>query len=151
MIFRKHFAPFFGPNVQSAQSVAALFFKIGVLMDIDKRKRRGRLCLSGALAPERAAELASSALRAAGAEDLETLVIDLQQVSLTRRMSVVECHHVGECLARAGRGLLKVAFITSDECAQHHGFLFTVAANRGLCVATFKEEGDALGWIGHAA
>ena len=120
-------------------------------MDIDKHSGRGRFNATGKLLPEEAVELATSALSAAGAEELKTLVIDFKQASLTRRMSVTECHHVGERLARAGRGLLKVAFITTDDCAQHHAFLFTVATNRGLRAATFREEGDALSWLGQAA
>jgi len=119
-------------------------------MDIDRPNRRGRFNASGTLLPEEATDLAAAALSAAGAEDLATLTVDFKRMALTRRMTVTECHHVGERLARAGRGLVKVAFITSDECNRHHAFLFTVAANRGLRVAAFVDEGEALRWLGPA-
>ena len=119
-------------------------------MDIDKHNRRGRFSASGTLLPEEAAELATSALSVAEAEALRTLIIDFKRTSLTRRMTVTECHNVGERLARAGRGLLRVAFLTSDECSRHHAFLFTVATNRGLRAATFGDETAALDWLAKA-
>jgi len=116
-------------------------------MQIDKSRRSGHFSAQGKLLPEEAAELAASALSAAGAEELRTLIVDFKDLSLTRRMTVTECHQVGERLARVGSGLLKVAFVTSQECIVHHAFLFTVAANRGLRAATFQDEGAARIWI----
>ena len=116
-------------------------------MYIDKANRLGRFSASGKLLPEEAAELAASALSAAGAEELKSLIVDFKGISLTRRMTVTECHQVGERLARLGSGLIKVAFVTSQECIAHHAFLFTVASNRGLRAATFENETAALTWI----
>jgi len=120
-------------------------------MQIDRPNRRGRFSAGGTLLPEEATELATSALSAAGAERLRTLLLDFQSMKLTRRMSLTECHHVGERLARAGAGLSRVAFVTREDCVEPHGFLFTVAVNRGLQTAAFRDEKSALEWLGEAA
>lgn len=74
-------------------------------------------------------------------------MLDFKQISLTRRMTVIECHHIGERLARAGQGLLKVAFVTCGDCVEPHAFVFTVAVNRGLRIAAFREQSEALSWL----
>lgn len=116
-------------------------------MDIDRDNSRGRFSAVGRLLPEEASELATSALAAASAERVSTLIVDMQAMTLTRGMSVTECHGVGERLARAGSGLQKVAFVTRDDCLEAHTFIFTVARNRGLRVATFENEPAALQWL----
>src|SRR5258708_27737713 len=116
-------------------------------MQIDRDNGGGRFSAVGRLLPEEASELATSALAAAGAERVSTLIVDLTAMTLTRGMSVTECHNIGERLARAGRGLQKVAFVTGGDCLEAHTFIFTVARNRGLQVATFGNEPEALRWL----
>lgn len=120
-------------------------------IQIDSKQLLGRFALKGKVPPEKATELAISALSTASAGSLEAVMMDLSEASLTRRMSVTECHHIGELLAGAGARLLKVAFVTSSECVQLYGFLFTVATNRGLRARTFEDRSAALRWLGAAA
>ena len=132
-------------SAQSARLIIPII--AGFFMQIDRQNSRGRFSAAGRLLPEEASELAVSALAAASAERVSTLILDLQSVTLTRGMSVTECHNAGERLARAGRGLEKVAFVTREDCVEPHAFIFTVARNRGLRVATFESEPEALQWL----
>jgi hypothetical protein len=113
----------------------------------DHENGQGRLAVSGQLSLEAALNVVTSALEAANVRNVETLIVDLTGVSLTHRMSVIDCHYAGGCLAHAGRGLRRIAFLTRGECLAKVGFLFTVAANRGLRAAFFSEESEALGWL----
>lgn len=116
-------------------------------MQIDREKSRGRLSAAGQLPPAEAVELARSALAEAQAERLDTLILDFKDMSLTRIMSTTECYGAGERLANAGKGLRKVAFLARPDCLEPHAFALTVAFNRGLSVAHFESEADALGWL----
>jgi hypothetical protein len=116
-------------------------------MQIDRDNSRGSFSAAGRLLPEEAVALATSALAEARAERVSTVMVNCRDLLLTRGMSVTECYHVGECLAQAGRGLKKVAILTQHECIEPHHFLFTVARNRGLQVATFLNESEALSWL----
>jgi len=117
-------------------------------MEIDRPNRRGRFSAGGTLPPEDAAQLAASALNAAGAEKLTTLILDFQKMTLTRSMTVTECHDVGKRLAQAGTGLRKVAVLAATEaCLQAHAFVFTVATNRGLRARAFSDATQAEGWL----
>jgi hypothetical protein len=131
-----------------AQSARARITIIAAFyMQIDRENRHGRVSLNGRFEPEQALDLATAALAAAVDQKVGGLVLNLKDLFLTRIMSVLECYSIGEHLARAGRGLDKVAFVTSEECVEPHPFLFTVARNRGLRVATFLSESEALDWL----
>jgi hypothetical protein len=116
-------------------------------MQIDLTNSRSRFVANGRLMPEEAAELAASALAAAVARRVSSLLLNLKDLSLTRCMSITECHEAGVLLARAGRGLCKVAFVARPDCMEPHQFVFTVARNRGLQVAAFASESSAVGWL----
>jgi hypothetical protein len=116
-------------------------------MQIDRDNRRGRFAVAGKLQPEDAASLAVSAITAAGAENLRTLLLNLEAVTLARRMSVTDCFLAGQRLAEAGAGLLKLAVVASRECIRDHELVFTAASNRGLATRAFASEQDALGWL----
>jgi len=116
-------------------------------MQIDIENSFGRIVANGRMMPEQAVEIATTALTEAEAGQVCGLILDLREVSLTRTLSITECHEVGERLARAGRGLCKVAFVTRAECMEPHQFVFAVARNRGLQVATFANETEAEGWL----
>lgn len=120
-------------------------------MKIDHEKRRGQFAIEGEFAPEEAIELAVSALNAALAERLKTLLVDVQRAKSTCRLSVTQSYDLGGRLAAAGRGLHRVAFLLREECMPLHAFLFTVAENRGLCAAAFVDEAQALGWLAGTA
>lgn len=116
-------------------------------MQIDKPNRRGRFVATGARPPEEAVELVASALDVARSQDLRTVLCDCKSMTLTRRMSVTECHHVGERLARAGMGLARLAFLVDEPCPDPHDFVLTVATNRGLAAESFEDERRALDWL----
>jgi hypothetical protein len=117
-------------------------------MNVDRENSRGRFSAAGRLLPEKAVKLATCALAEARVEHLRTLILNFRDLSLTRDMSVAECYNAGASLAQAGSGLQKVAFLTHQKCPEPHDFLFTVARNRGLQVAAFLDESEALGWLG---
>ncbi len=116
-------------------------------MQIDREKGRGRFSASGELQPDDAVELTTSALAAAGVERLRDLILDFTGLTLTRSLSVAECYSAGERLARVGRGLRRVAIVAPQHCAELHQFVLTVARNRGLHLASFPSESEALGWL----
>jgi hypothetical protein len=116
-------------------------------MQIEFADSLARFAANGRMLPEQAVELATTALSTAQSEQVSSLILDLKDVSLTRVLSITECHEVGERLARAGQALCKVAVVTKRECLELHQFLFTVARNRGLQVATFADESAAMGWL----
>ena len=116
-------------------------------MQIDRENKSGRFAAHGRLLPDEAIELASGALAAACAEGLKTVVLNFKDLSLTRRLSIAECHAVGARLARAGAGLARVALVARGECVEAHAFLLTVAQNRGLPAAAFHVESEALRWL----
>ena len=106
-----------------------------------------RFAANGRMRPEDAVHIATTALSEAQAEQVSSLILDLQDVALTRTLSITECHEVGERLARAGRTLCKVAVVARAACVEAHEFIFTVARNRGLQVATFTDQSQAVGWL----
>jgi len=116
-------------------------------MDIDREEGQARVSAAGRLAPAEAVGLAAVALSTAQAERLSTVLVDFRDVALVRALSTTECYWVGDDLARAGRGLGKVAVVASEDCIQTHRFVFTVARNRGLLIAPFADEGEALRWL----
>ena len=105
-----------------------------------------RLVLSGEYSPDGALQVVTAALRAA-AREARTVLVDGSRARLTRPVSAIDCHYAGGCIARAGTGLAKVAFILPGECLASLAFLFTVAVNRGLFVASFGDERQALEWL----
>lgn len=119
-------------------------------MHIDTKISRGRVAANGNLMPEEAAALATSALVAANAEHLSDVIVNFKDVFLTRALSITECHEVGVRLAQAGRALGKVAVVARPECVGLHHFVFMVARNRGLQVATFASEPEAEVWLAAA-
>ncbi len=107
----------------------------------------GRLALAGALTPDAALEVLSNAVTNSITQNLRALIVDLTQASLTHEMSVTECHHAGSQLARCGAKLRGIAFLLREECTERVAFVCTVAANRGLRAATFRDESAARGWL----
>jgi hypothetical protein len=116
-------------------------------MRIDFDNTVVRFAANGRMQPEDAVHIATTALSDAQAGHVNSLMLDLQDVSLTRTLSITECHAVGERLAHAGRALCKVAIVARAACVEAHQFIFTVARNRGLQVATFTDESEAVGWL----
>ena|SRR5580765_673185 len=116
-------------------------------MRIDLDNDLARVAANGHMLPEEAVELATTALSTARSEQVGSLILNLKDVTLTRTLSITECHEAGQQLARAGRALGKVAVVTRPECMEPHQFLFVVARNRGLQVATFANESEAVGWL----
>jgi len=116
-------------------------------MQINRQDQSGRFSAMGELMPAEAGSLAASALAAAGAERLRTLIVDFGRMTMPRALTVTECYQLGERLAQAGAGLRKVAFLTPAHCIDRHAFVFTVAANRGLAAAAFTQESEALRWL----
>jgi len=106
-----------------------------------------RFAANGRMQPEDAVQIATTALSEARAEQVSSLMLDLQDVSLTRTLSITECHEIGEQLARAGQALCKVAVVARAACVEAHEFIFTVARNRGLQVAAFTDQSEAVGWL----
>jgi len=116
-------------------------------MRIDLDNSLARFAANGRMQPEQAVDIATTALSEALAEQVTSVMLDLQDVSLTRALSITECHEIGEQLARAGQALCKVAIVARAACVEAHEFIFTVARNRGLQVATFADESEAVGWL----
>ena len=116
-------------------------------MPIDFDKTVVRFAANGRMQPEDAVQIATTTLSEARAEQVSSLMLDLQDVSLTRALSITECHEVGERLARAGQALCKVAVVARAACVEAHEFIFTVARNRGLQVAAFTDQSEAVGWL----
>lgn len=116
-------------------------------MQVDRENQRARFTVAGRLQPEDAATLAVSAIAAAAAEKLKTLVLNLEGVTLARRMTVTDCYRAGQRLAEAGASLSRLAFVVSRECAQEHELVFTAASNRGLSTRAFLSEAEALHWL----
>lgn len=105
-----------------------------------------RLVLSGEYSPDGALHVVTAALRTASAE-ARTVLVDASRARLTRPPTVIDCHYAGACIARAGAGLAKVAFVVPGACVASLAFLFTVAMNRGLRAASFDGEAQALEWL----
>ena len=122
-------------------TIAAFF------MDIDRDQDRGHISAAGRLSAREAVALAASALTQAQAARLSTVLMNFTEVLLAKALSTTECYWVGEELARAGRGLGKVALVARRECLDAHQFAITVARNRGLLIASFVEIGEALRWL----
>jgi len=116
-------------------------------MRIDLDHSLARFAATGRMHPEDAIHIATTALSEAQAGQMSSVMLDLQDVSLTRTLSITECHEVGERLARAGQALCKVAIVARAACVEAHEFIFTVARNRGLQVATFADASEAVGWL----
>jgi lipopolysaccharide biosynthesis protein len=116
-------------------------------MQTDFDKTVIRFAANGRMQPEDAIQIATTALTEAQAEQVSTLMLDLQEISLTRALSITECHEVGERLARAGQALCKVAVVARAACVEAHEFIFTVARNRGLQVVAFTDQSEAVGWL----
>ena len=106
-----------------------------------------RLVLSGDYSPDGALQVVTAALSTASGE-ARTALVDGTRARLTRPLTVIDCHYAGGCIARAGAGLAKVAFVVPEPCLASLAFLFTVAMNRGLRVASFGDEAQALEWLG---
>src|SRR5205814_7693397 len=102
---RGHFGLFSCEVSLFAQSATHAFPYDAAPMEIDRTNRRGRFSAAGMLLPAEAGKLAISALAAAGAESLKTLVVDFSGVHIERPLSVTECYQLGERLAQAGSGL----------------------------------------------
>ena len=113
----------------------------------DRAGECGRLAVAGALTPEAALDVLSNAVASASTQNFHTLIVDLTQASLTHEMSITECHHAGSQLARCGAKLRGIAFLLREECADRVAFLCTVATNRGLRAAWFRDESAARGWL----
>jgi hypothetical protein len=111
----------------------------------------GRLAVNGAFSPEPLLQVLTNAVTNAVTRNLDCLIVDLTQASLTHDPSLTECHHAGGQLARCGAKLQGLAFVLRDECAGKVAFLCTVATNRGLRAASFSNETAARGWLGAAA
>jgi hypothetical protein len=116
-------------------------------MQIDTENSRGRVVATGCLAPETAAELTFAALQAAAARKLGGLVLNFKDLSLTRSLEVMDCHKIGEQLARDARPVRRIAFVLRLECIEHASHLCTVASNRGLAAAAFEHESQAIAWL----
>jgi len=116
-------------------------------MQIDLDNIVARFAANGRMQPEDAVDIATSALNEAQAGRVSSVMLDLQDVSLTRTLSITECHEIGEQLARAGQALCKVAVVARAACVEAHEFIFTVARNRGLQVAAFTDQSEAVGWL----
>jgi len=116
-------------------------------MDIDREQGRACVSAAGRVQAAEAVALAASALADAQAERLSTVLMDFRDLVLLRSLSTTECYWVGEELARAGRGLGKVALVARRECIEAHNFAITVARNRGLLMAPFVDQSEALRWL----
>lgn len=116
-------------------------------MQVDREMRRGHFTIAGRLQPEDATTLAVSAIAAAAAEKLRGLILNLEGVTLARRMTVTDCYHAGQRLAEAGASLTRLAFVLTRECVEEHDLVFTAASNRGLSTKAFLSEAEALGWL----
>jgi hypothetical protein len=106
-----------------------------------------RLVLSGEYSPDGALQVVTAALRTASGE-ARTALVDATRARLNRPLTVIDCHYAGGCIARAGAGLAKVAFVVPGPCLAPLAFAFTVALNRGLRAASFSDEAQALEWLG---
>lgn len=116
-------------------------------MQIEHIDNHGRARVSGCVAPEAAAELATVALSKAAAARLHTLLVDFRELALTRPFSTTEAYELGKHLAHAGHGLRRVALLAADACIEPSRFVLAVAGNRGLVAAAFPEESKALAWL----
>ncbi len=115
-------------------------------MELEKAQGYARYRLPDDAA-EQAGRLITQAVGAASAQGVKRLLIDLDRMSATRRLSMTECYALGEDLARAGTGLWKVAFVMDTRCLKVHQFTLNVAANRGLEAVAFANEVEALQWL----
>ena len=120
---------------------------MNVSMQVDRRNSRGHFTIAGRLQPEDATSLAVSAITAAAAEKLRALILNLEGVTLARRMSITDCYRAGQRLAEAGASLTRLAFVLTRECVEEHDLVFTAASNRGLSTRAFLSEAEALGWL----
>lgn len=116
-------------------------------MDIDREQGHGRVSAAGPVRAAAAVALAASALAEAHAARLSTVLMDFRNLFLLRSLSTTECYLAGEELARAGRGLGRVALVARSECIEAHDFVITVARSRGLLMAPFVDQGEALHWL----
>ena len=116
-------------------------------MELEKGQGYTRYRLPDDAPAEQAGRLITQAVGAAKAQGLKRLLIDLNRMSATRRLSMTECYSLGEDLARAGTGLWKVAFVMDARCMKVHQFTLNVAANRGLEAVAFANEVEALQWL----
>lgn len=116
-------------------------------VQIDKDKERARVAQSGRMTPESATQVLIAALRTAREHKLRTVLLAFERLTLTRRLSVLEAHAIAEHMAEAGRGMRRVAFLLRDECSASIGHLSLAAGNRGLPVAAFAVEAEALAWL----
>lgn len=120
-------------------------------MDIDMDKGRGYVTAFGRVTPESAIDFTLVALTAGRARGLRTLLFAFDRLALTRKISVLEAHALADRMAHAGRGVARTAFVVRDECAMVLRHLATAAANRGLEVAAFGAEVEAVAWLDAAA
>ena len=59
----------------------------------------------------------------------------------------MDCHRIGEQLARHRQRVGRIAFVVRRHCIEECSHLNTVASNRGLAAAAFEHESQALAWL----
>lgn len=116
-------------------------------MSFQHTENRLQARASGALEPAAAARFALSAIAQAQNAPAKSALIDFTAATLTRPFLTVEAYETGVALANVGHGLRRVAFLMKRSCIELSRFAATVAANRGLRVAFFCEEAQALDWL----
>ena len=102
---------------------------------------------TGQVSVERAVELIVIAIAIAQARGIRNLMADVSNLTGFEPPSMLKRYFFAHDLARAAKGVVRVAFVTKPEMIDPQKFGSTVAANIGFIDNSFTTEDEALVWL----